>query len=299
MTDQPARPEVDDPRVLALAKARQQLAYENPFNVVCPPWGDLTEQEQHLSLLDARSYLHAALRAGLVPAPAVSSPPPDQTAVEGIADTVTPFLANFSDEETARINAREVAAAVLAVLPPPADRAAVLHEAADAVQSHPGPHRDELQPDAPGFWWDTRDRDAAADLLRRLAGETPAATEADRCPHGCNTSTCPCLACEDDEPAPPREPHPTEADLRHAQAVLARFEGRDTVEPSAGVRQDGAQTEADRIVAYSSVGSLFCTKCCTGDPDSRSTPVTSEDLPDGGLCDECGVDVLIPQEPSS
>jgi hypothetical protein len=71
MTDTTARPEVDDPRVLALAKARQQLAYENPFNAVCPPWDGLTEQEQRLSLLDARSYLHAALRAGLVPASAV------------------------------------------------------------------------------------------------------------------------------------------------------------------------------------------------------------------------------------
>jgi hypothetical protein len=37
-----------------------------------------------------------------------------------IADTVTPFLANFSDEEAARINAAEVADALLAVLPAPA-----------------------------------------------------------------------------------------------------------------------------------------------------------------------------------
>jgi hypothetical protein len=27
------------------------------------------------------------------------------------------------------------------------------------------------------------------------------------------------------------------------------------------------------------------------------TPLTSDDLPDGGLCGECGVDVLIPQQP--
>lgn len=76
------RPEVDDPRVLALAKARQQMAYENPFNVVCPPWDGLTSDEQQLSLLDARNYLRAALKAGLFASSAVSVVPPaaNQTA---------------------------------------------------------------------------------------------------------------------------------------------------------------------------------------------------------------------------
>ncbi|CAL9651228.1 hypothetical protein [Streptomyces sp. enrichment culture] len=60
------RPTVDDPRVLALAKARQQIAYESPLNFVCPPWDGLSEQEQETSLLAARNWLHAALRAGLV-----------------------------------------------------------------------------------------------------------------------------------------------------------------------------------------------------------------------------------------
>lgn len=91
--------------------------------------------------------------------------------------------------------------AVLAVLPPLADRPAVLRWAADAVQNHPGPHRDELQPEAPGFWWDTRDRDAAADLLRRLAAETQQTETETRCPHGCDTTHCPCLACEAEKPA--------------------------------------------------------------------------------------------------
>lgn len=67
MTGQPTRPEIDDPRVLALAKARQEMANENPFNAgFCPPWDGLSEQEQRLSLLDARNYLRAALNAGLV-----------------------------------------------------------------------------------------------------------------------------------------------------------------------------------------------------------------------------------------
>jgi hypothetical protein len=71
------RPEVDDPRVLALAQARQQMAHENQFNAgFCPPWDGLTGQEQRLSLLDARNYLRAALKAGLLAAPAVVLPAP-------------------------------------------------------------------------------------------------------------------------------------------------------------------------------------------------------------------------------
>jgi hypothetical protein len=51
-------------------------------------------------------------------------------------------------------------------------RAASLREAADRILAHPGPHTDALQPDAPGFWWDTRDRDAATVLLLQWAGES-------------------------------------------------------------------------------------------------------------------------------
>jgi hypothetical protein len=66
MTNQPDRPETDDPRVLALAKARQQIAYESPLNAVCPPWDGLSEQEQKTSLLEARNWMYAAMLAGLV-----------------------------------------------------------------------------------------------------------------------------------------------------------------------------------------------------------------------------------------
>ncbi len=101
MTDNPQtdRPEVDDPRVLALAKARQHRAHSNPFNFVCPPWDGLTEQEQHLSLLDARNYLHAALDAGLVPAvsSAVSATPaPDGQAAEERRDRYAKALAEIT-----------------------------------------------------------------------------------------------------------------------------------------------------------------------------------------------------------
>jgi hypothetical protein len=63
---------------------------------------------------------------------AAPSTPADQTALrDRIADIATPFLANFSGGEAARVNAGEIAAAVLAVLPEPADRAALLREVAD------------------------------------------------------------------------------------------------------------------------------------------------------------------------
>lgn len=52
-----------DPRVLALARARQQLAHEG---MLLPTWGELTPAEQEQSLPSARSYLEAAVRAGLV-----------------------------------------------------------------------------------------------------------------------------------------------------------------------------------------------------------------------------------------
>ncbi|MBP5913210.1 hypothetical protein F3K34_13305 [Streptomyces sp. LBUM 1486] len=52
----------------------------------------------------------------------------------------------------------------------------------------------------------------AVEELRRLAAEAP------------HTET--------PDEAPPREPHPTEADLHHALAVLDRFHGRDTTAPA-------------------------------------------------------------------
>ena len=54
---------LDDPRVVALAQARQQLAHEGMLH---PTWGGLTPDEQEGSLPDARNYLEAAIRAGLV-----------------------------------------------------------------------------------------------------------------------------------------------------------------------------------------------------------------------------------------
>lgn len=56
--------EMDDPRVLALARWRQQLSHEGVFN---PTWKALTDEEREQSLPEARNYLKAAIRAGLIP----------------------------------------------------------------------------------------------------------------------------------------------------------------------------------------------------------------------------------------
>lgn len=56
---------LDDPRVLALAKARQQLAHDG---ALAPTWQELTDKEREGSLPHARNYLESAINAGLVPA---------------------------------------------------------------------------------------------------------------------------------------------------------------------------------------------------------------------------------------
>ncbi|EFL19907.1 hypothetical protein [Streptomyces sp. C] len=54
-----------DPRVLALARARQQLAHDAGH---LPTWEELTDQERADALPDARNYLEAAINADLIPA---------------------------------------------------------------------------------------------------------------------------------------------------------------------------------------------------------------------------------------
>ncbi|MBB3724473.1 hypothetical protein [Nonomuraea dietziae] len=55
---------LDDPRVLALAKARQQFAHDCTF---LPTWDELTDEERKSALPDARNYLESAMNSGLVP----------------------------------------------------------------------------------------------------------------------------------------------------------------------------------------------------------------------------------------
>jgi len=58
-----------DPRILALAAARQNLAADG--SPITPTWDRLHPADQEVALHDAERYLTAAIRAGLVP-PALS-----------------------------------------------------------------------------------------------------------------------------------------------------------------------------------------------------------------------------------
>jgi hypothetical protein len=197
VTETPDRPEVDDPRVLALAEARQQMAHDNPFNVVCPPWDGLSEQEQHLSLLDARNYLCAALKAGLVPtaSSAVPAPAADRAALVEIAAQAMREHYLVTDREEADADGNlpcrcgdwrepgaevddendwdsHLADAVLAVLPATTDRAAVAAER-DSL----GREADRLRKD----WVKMRTRaesaEAAIERVRRLHDGLDAETD--------------------------------------------------------------------------------------------------------------------------
>ena len=50
-------------RSARLAEARQNIAREGTG---CPPWLELTSREQEVSILEARNWLRAAVRAGLI-----------------------------------------------------------------------------------------------------------------------------------------------------------------------------------------------------------------------------------------
>ena len=45
-----------------LAEARQQIAHEG----ACPAWDELTDDERNISMVEARNYLRAAKRCGLM-----------------------------------------------------------------------------------------------------------------------------------------------------------------------------------------------------------------------------------------
>ncbi len=225
---------------------------------------------------ELRDQISAALPSlAVVPA---AVPPTTQTALrEQIADVAVPFFMNFSDEEAAKVNARELADALAVLLPPTTDRTALERVRAvletEAVvgrsaleyrglitsalmadeaqqqpdtQARPGctcPHPDDEHSiygcaDGCGCEW----------MPKRTPVQHAPGTAA-LCPD-CRVkdhsvcmdddepeSPCTCGSAGDgfvplghyrDCPAAAAEPHPTEADLRHALAVAAKFHGQDT-----------------------------------------------------------------------
>jgi hypothetical protein len=128
------------------------------------------------------------------------------------------------------------------------DRAAVLDEAADALDAYIARYRSPSIANWTG----------AVTFLHRMAGEA-------------------------------RDERETQANLDTLAEDLHRW-------------TDEAQQHEPGVVAYRSSGARVL-RCLTHAPVDLTgfTPVTSEDLPDGGICThpDCGVDVLIPQQPEA
>jgi hypothetical protein len=138
-----------------------------------------------------RELLGAAPASSAVPAPAT-----DRAALrERIAEILTPFFANFSDDDTARVNAGEAATALAAVLPAPADRAAALTEVADRYQGF----IDNADTSAdPRYWTGIRDMVIGLrHIAAESADETPQPTAPARVCRYCPEPSCPedCPEC--------------------------------------------------------------------------------------------------------
>jgi hypothetical protein len=93
-------------------------------------------------------------------------------------------------------------------LPAPADRAAGPAALREAAAFYESVLHQSLDPDS-----DPRYCTAVRDVVMGLRHRADAAQQptSDRCPHGCNVSTCPCLACEADQPAAVSQPDKEEA----------------------------------------------------------------------------------------
>ncbi|WP_406417982.1 hypothetical protein [Streptomyces sp. NBC_01614] len=166
------------------------------------------EEAAEEAALEAEQERDRLLAASAVP---VAAPPTEQTALrERIAEALASYdLCYFSEGRR-----YETAAAILAVLPPPADRAAVLTEAADAIDRL----RATLAPSTAHRY--ESGLGLAATDLRRLAAETPQPdTQAARVHIGGNAEDCPgCSGTNppypficpgpDDVVAQPEEPDP-------------------------------------------------------------------------------------------
>jgi hypothetical protein len=120
-----------------------------------------------------KAYRDTILASVPEPAPAAVVPAADRAALrDRIAASLSRYRKFFywdpSAADMLRADLAEHLAADLGLLPAPADRAAVLREAADTT---PAETRDECR----------------------------APVASGRCPHGCDVSICPCLACEADQ----------------------------------------------------------------------------------------------------
>ena len=169
----------DDPRTIAAfaaAVARAHAAASAVVAVAVPPTGQTA----------LRDRIAAALLAHIKWATVSETQP---------YDGLTSLLA---------ANEFDLADAVLAVLPPPADRAAVLREEAALIRAHCPDHLDSDS--AEGAWMACH-CDVADDMLRRLVDETqPSEAPAHSCGNCEGIDPGSCLANPDRPKPPPMDP---------------------------------------------------------------------------------------------
>ena len=258
---------------------------------------------------ELRDRLAAELRAE--PSSAGVSPATDQTALrDRIAEALYP---TYGQQDRNRSLA--IADAVLSVLPASVDRADVYRLAADAV-------RDTIAPanwpaDAISIW--NAATNIAEHRLRRVAAETRNTTDqTGRLERGREQLIEAMSAVSEDRTCCGWASD--WARTLHAEGGIWETLGRAVgwpvgnydqwvwvswdeaaalyATPPAGGAPQPKEADGDRVVAYRSAlpgaMSIYCTRHTDGLGDGV-TPLTSDDLPDGGVCAACHVDVLIPQ----
>ncbi|MFJ3089077.1 hypothetical protein [Streptomyces sp. NPDC086838] len=152
-----------------------------------------------------------------------------------------------------------------------ARRATVLRELADVAETlrqfEPayGPRKDAQVSENVGVL-------RVADHFRRLADEAQ------------QHAVVPCM-----RPMP--HPAHSHSGFRKGDVVHGRCPGVEAQQPET----EATATEEHRVVGYRWPHGtfLYCTRHAY-DPALPCTPLTSDDLPDGGVCSWCGTDVLIP-----
>jgi hypothetical protein len=209
---------------------------------------------------------------------------------------------------------RESADAVLAVLPAPTGRAAVLREVEAALRTRgkrlAGEYNDSdiLHEDGPAATVATWKR--AAELVGRMADEaqpTPCsqpnpcqdgelcATHEEQQAHAAGEHEYCGITCETQMPTAPMRNSIVAHGIPGTTGMLDGLLRRAAAGLLPSIEEPGPD-----VVAYRNPErpeALWCRK--HGARWWGLTPLTSDDLPDGGLCGDCGVDVLIPQDGQS
>ncbi|MGW2223858.1 hypothetical protein [Streptomyces formicae] len=188
----------------------------------------------------------------------------------------------------------------LADLPAPADRAAVLREAADELHKRGKPTC--VEEDGDCCWFDAeRELRRMADEAQQQRPARPDGVYVDPLATAVEESRRVVVAALADALLALLPEHGDQTGVLHAAAdrVAAAHGGRHwTADVLRGIADETRQTEVfgPDVVAYRDPHhprALLCRE--HGDGKPGLIPQESDDLPDGGICTECGADVLVPQ----